>query len=91
MTEVSSDYTTMDKKNASVNIIKIDKRSDLRNFVKQLIITPQTNYGPDGNEIRNGFIKTSISETKANRDWHMCTIYKLTLFIDGTCIVNRQA
>ena len=68
MTEVSSDYTTMDKKNASVNIIKIDKRSDLRNFVKQLIITPQTNYGPDGNEIRNGFIKTSISETKANRD-----------------------
>ena len=21
----------------------------------------------------------------------MCTIYKLTLFIDGMCIVNRQA
>ena len=61
MTEVST-------KNASVNIIKVDKRSDLRNLVKQLIITPQTNYGPDGNEILDGFIRTSISETKANRD-----------------------
>ena len=68
MTEVSSDSTKMDKKNASVNIIKIDKRSDLRNLVKQLIITPQTNYEPDCTEILNGFIKTSISETKANRD-----------------------
>ena len=61
MTEVST-------KNASVNIIKVDKRSDLRNLVKQLIITPQTNYGPACNEILNGLIKTSISETKANRD-----------------------
>ena len=68
MTEVSRDSTKMDKKNASVNIIKVDKRSDLRNLVKQLIITPQTNYGPDCNEILNGLIKTSISETKANRD-----------------------
>ena len=68
MTELSSDSTKMDKKNASVNIIKVDKRSDLRNLVKQLIITPQTNYGPDGNEILDGFIRTSISETKANRD-----------------------
>ena len=91
MTEVSSDSTKMDKKNASVNIIKIDKRSDLRNLVKQLIITPQTNYEPDCTEILNGFIKTSISETKANRDWHICTVYQLTLFIEGMCIVNRQA
>ena len=91
MTEVSSDSTKMDKKNASVNIIKVDKRSDLRNLVKQLIITPQTNYEPDCTEILNGFIKTSISETKANRDWHICTIYQLTLFIEGMCIVNRQA
>lgn len=64
MTEVSSDSTKLDKKNTSVNIIKVDKRSDLRNLVKQLIITPQTNYGSGV----NGFIKTSISETKANRD-----------------------
>ena len=68
MTEVSSDFTKMDKKNTSVNIIKVDKRSDLRNLVKQLIITPQINYGSDCNEILNGFIKTSISETTANRD-----------------------
>ena len=91
MTEVSSDSTKMDKKNASVNIIKVDKRSDLRNLVKQLIITPQTNYEPDCTEILNGFIKTSISDTKANRDWHICTIYKLTLFIEAMCVVNRQA
>ena len=91
MTEVSSDSTKLDKKNTSVNIIKVDKRSDLRNLVKQLIITPQINYGSDCNEILNGFIKTSISETTANRDWHHCTIYKLTLFIEGICIVNRQA
>ena len=87
MTEVSSDSTKLDKKNTSVNIIKVGKRSDLRNLVKQLIITPQTNYGSGV----NGFIKTSISETKANRDWHICTIYKLLLFIEGICIVNRQA
>ena len=91
MSELSSDSTKMDKKNASVNIIKVDKRSDLRNLVKQLIITPQTNYGSDCNEIINGLIKTPISETKANRDWHICTIYKLLLFIEGICIVNRQA